>query len=59
MNIRLNNEGIALIEPMYYHYPNNDNAYEIKNEYFFWSELIVSPITAPNIKELQMGRAKT
>lgn len=35
MNIRLNNEGIALIEPMYYHYPNNDNAYEIKNEYFF------------------------
>ena len=41
---RTHNEGIALIEPLYY---RNDTpqAYEYKNEYYFGSELLVAPIT--------------
>ena len=45
MNYRTHSEGRALIEPMYYHYPACEGAYEGKNEYFFGSELIVAPIT--------------
>ena len=45
MNYRTHTEGRALIEPMYYHYPEAAGAYAIKNEYFFGSELIVAPIT--------------
>lgn len=45
MNYRTHSEGRALIEPMYYHYPECEGAYEVKNEYFFGSELIVAPIT--------------
>ncbi|MBR2589990.1 MAG: DUF5110 domain-containing protein [Clostridia bacterium] len=45
MNYRTHTEGRALIEPMYYHYPENENAYTVPNEYFFGSELIAAPIT--------------
>ena len=45
MNARTHTEGRALIEPMYYHYPETAAAYEVPNEYFFGSELIVAPIT--------------
>ena len=30
---------------LYYHYPNEEEAYEAKNQYFFGSELMVAPIT--------------
>ena len=34
-----------LVQPLYYHYPNEEEAYEAKNQYFFGSELMVAPIT--------------
>lgn len=45
MNMRTHREGRPLIEPMYYEYPENDEAYGVPNEYFFGSELIAAPIT--------------
>jgi len=45
MNYRTHTEGRALIEPMYYHYPETAAAYEVPNEYYFGSELIVAPVT--------------
>lgn len=45
MNYRTYHEGIALIEPMYYRYPEEENAYRVPNQYYFGSELIVAPIT--------------
>ena len=45
MNYRTHTAGRALIEPMYYHYPETENAYTVPNEYCFGSELIVAPIT--------------
>lgn len=45
MNRRVNREGIALVEPMYYSYPGEANAYRVPNQFLFGSELLVCPIT--------------
>ena len=55
MNYRTYNELKPLILPMYYHYPECDNAYKYRNQYFFGSELFVAPITSPNDKNSQLG----
>lgn len=55
MDHRAHNEGIALCEPMYYSYPENENAYDVPNQYMFGSELMVCPITSPQHKALNMG----
>lgn len=58
MNHRTHSEGIALCEPMYYSYPNEGQAYGVKNQYMFGSELMVCPITQPQHKEINMGSVK-
>ena len=45
MNYRTHNDCRAICEPMYYAYPEDENAYECRNEFFFGTELIVAPIT--------------
>ncbi len=45
MNYRTHKNCIALCEPMYYEYPEAPEAYEVKNQYLFGSELMVAPIT--------------
>ncbi|MBR3816942.1 MAG: DUF5110 domain-containing protein [Clostridia bacterium] len=45
MNYRTHKYALALCEPMYYAYPEQEDAYKVKNQYFFGSELIVAPIT--------------
>ena len=45
MNYRTHTDCRAICEPMYYHYPEDENAYNCKNEFFFGTELIVAPIT--------------
>lgn len=37
-------EGLALIEPMYYEYPDQKDAYNCPGQYLFGRELIVAPI---------------
>ncbi len=38
--------GVAFLRPLYYNWPNLDEAYTAKNEYQFGKEMIVAPITA-------------
>ena len=45
MNYRTHKHCIAICEPMYYEYPEEKDAYEVKNQYFFGSELMVAPVT--------------
>lgn len=45
MNWRASEEGEPLIQPMYYNYPIKWEAYQVQNQYYFGSELIVHPIT--------------
>ena len=55
MNHRTAAEGRALIEPLYYLYPEDERAYRHPNEYFFGSELLVCPITAPVSKKTNLA----
>ena len=44
-SIKNHKEGIALVEPMYYEYPNCPEAYKCPNQYMFGGQLMVAPIT--------------
>ncbi|WP_313131020.1 glycoside hydrolase family 31 protein [Anaerocolumna sp.] len=57
MNYLSHKEGLPLVQPMYYQNPNDWNAYQVPNEYYFGTELIVVPITTPIIKEVGEGKA--
>ena len=59
MNERFHMKNRPLIEPMYYEHPDQENAYRIKNEYYFGSELIVNPITSKSDLETKTGVVKT
>ena len=53
----LNSEyGLPLIYPLYYHYPEQEEAYRQKNIYFFGSEMLVAPFITPLIKDLNRSR---
>lgn len=56
MNLRASRDGLPLVQPMYYHNPTDFAAYQVPNEYYFGSEMIVCPITQPMDRESQMGR---
>lgn len=55
MNYRSYAEGLPLVLPMYYEYPEERNAYRMKNQYFFGTELIVAPVTVPRIPRLNVA----
>lgn len=55
MNYRTHKDGLALCEPMYYQYPEEKDAYEVKNQYFFGSELMVAPITTKLNKKTNLS----
>lgn len=56
MNYRSYKDALPLMEPMYYEYPECQEAYEVKNQYFFGSECIVAPITEK--RDMNTGLAK-
>lgn len=45
MNRLTEKDGLPLVMPMYYAYPEDDEAYTVGNEYFFGTQLIAAPIT--------------
>lgn len=55
MNYRNHVDLEPLVQPMYYTYPKNSAAYEVKNQFMFGSELMVAPITKPSNTITQMG----
>ncbi len=55
MNYRTHTDCRAICEPMYYAYPENENAYNCKNEFFFGTELIVAPITEHTSKKTNLA----
>lgn len=59
MNARFHRDNQPLVQPMYYQYPDTNEAYEVANQYYFGSELIVNPITTKINPVLRAGRVKT
>lgn len=50
MNYHASHDGQPLIRPMYYLELEQPEAYEVPNEYYFGTELVVCPITEPTDK---------
>ncbi len=44
-----------MIAPVYYYYPENKQALECKNQYFFGKDLMICPITSPTAFESGMA----
>ena len=59
MGVRSAKEGRCICEPMYHAHPTEPDAYYNKRQYYFGSELIVSPITQPRDFVTMMGRTDT
>jgi len=50
--------GVPLITPLYYSHPNAGDAYECPQAYWFGSELLAAPFTAPAIPDLGLSRQR-
>ena len=57
-NYQTHKNGVPICTPLYYHYDCGD-AYQAKNQYFFGSQLLVSPITKPTDKRLNLASVNT
>ncbi len=44
VDYKCHTEGQVLCEPLYYYYPEEENAYRYKNQYIFGGELLICPI---------------
>lgn len=42
-------DGISLCRPLYYDYPEHEEAYEFRNEYMFGDNMLIAPITEPAV----------
>lgn len=58
-NYQTHINGVPINKPVYYNYPNDKNAYAHKNEYYFGSEMLVSPITSPHDEATQTAFSDT
>lgn len=43
----LSQDGLSLCYPMYYEYPDSEDAYLARGQYFFGDQLIVAPLVSP------------
>ncbi len=72
MNARANKQGLPIVLPLYYEYPENLELYRcyceddvnlghspFENQYFFGSELMVSPIVTKTNKQLNLAKVFT
>ena len=57
-NYRTHTEGSALIEPMYYGNPWDQDAYRVRNQYRFAGSLLVAPITGRSDSQSGLGETE-
>jgi hypothetical protein len=53
---RAHRDSVPLVQPMYYDYPENDEAYACPHQYLFGSELIAAPFVTPADPDTQLSR---
>ena len=59
MNHRAFAEDLPLILPLHYEHSWRNAFGKVKNEYYYGTEMLVNPITAPMAENLNMGKAST
>lgn len=57
-NYLTHKQGVPLVKPLYYDYPEEVEAYRNKNEFIFASEMLVSPIVQPHDSVTQLGHSE-
>ena len=55
---RTYDSGVGFLHPLYYDWPNADQAYSFKNEYMFGKEMMVRPVTQPASKTSGLATEK-
>jgi alpha-glucosidase (family GH31 glycosyl hydrolase) len=58
MNVRAAVEGLPLVQPMYWGYPESEEAYNVPNQYLFGSDLIVASITSPQDQKSRRSQVR-
>lgn len=58
MNARAAEQWTPIVQPMYWDWPERDEAYRARNQYLFGSEMIVMPITAPQDRNSRLARVR-
>ena len=58
MNYRSYKENLPMILPMYYNHTEEQEAYEVKNQFWFGTQLVAAPITTPRITDLNVAKVK-
>lgn len=58
MNEMCHSQGMPLVEPVYYEHPWEEAAYQYGNEYYFGTQLLVCPVTAPTEKSVLRARTQ-
>lgn len=56
-SVETTEKGLALMEPMYYEYPDEEKAYEYTSQYMFGGQLLVAPVITKGDKN-HMARTK-
>ncbi len=56
MNYLTHTRLLPLVQPMYYSHPKCQAAYEVPNQFWFGTELMVAPITSPQEPTTGMGK---
>lgn len=54
---RYHTDGVPMITPMYYSYPEREEAYACPNQYQFGTQLIAAPFITPADPDTQMSRS--
>lgn len=58
MNWRAAYESLPLIEPLYWQYPECEDAYDFPNEYWFGSQMLVCPVLQPVDATTKLAESK-
>lgn len=58
MNYRAYKDSVPLVMPMYYDYPEETAAYQVKNQFMFGTQLLVAPVTGKRISGLNVAEVK-
>ncbi len=58
MNVRSAEEDEPLVQPMYWRFPELEMAYDVPNQYYFGSEMIVCPVVTPRDTRTNCGKVK-
>ena len=59
MNVRAASQDEPLVQPMYWHHSERDEAYSVPNQFYFGTELMVAPITTPRNLQTNLGMVQT